>query len=82
MDAMAGKRGEVGARVLWFGRKRLMGMGLRLGRWMPGDAPMSPMSGVGRSGRQGDRGRVLQRNWTHGRWRGFPRLAGSASGGT
>ena len=42
MDAMADKRGEVGARVLSFGRKRLTGMGLRLGRWMPGDAPMSP----------------------------------------
>ena len=35
------KRGEVGARVLSFGGKRLTGMGLRLGRWMPGDAPMS-----------------------------------------
>ena len=30
---------EVGARVLSFGRKRLMGMGLRLGQGMPGDAP-------------------------------------------
>lgn len=41
MDPTAGKIGEVGARVLSFGRKRLTGMGLRLGRWMPGDAPMS-----------------------------------------
>ena len=32
---------EDGARVLSFSCKTLLVMGLRLGRWMPGDAPIS-----------------------------------------
>ena len=49
---------EVGARVLSFGRKRLMGMGLRLGQGMPGDAPDGPFDVVLAAGAQYVKGSV------------------------